>query len=60
MPTLRSCRARGRGDARSEDVYARTLDEIACAMNIPLGSAVKLPKGVYGLGECTTELVAFG
>ena len=29
----------------------RTLDEIACAMNFPLGSAVKLSKAVHGLGN---------
>ena len=35
----------------TEDVYARALGEIACAMNTPLGSAVKLPKAFCRLGH---------
>ena len=35
----------------SEDVYARALNELACAMNTPLGSAVKLAKDVFKLGN---------
>ena len=34
-----------------EDVYARASDEAACANDIPLGSAVKLAKAEYGLGN---------
>ena len=32
-------------------VHLRELDEIACAMNIPFGSAVRLANAVYGLGN---------
>ena len=31
--------------------FARALDEIAGAKNIPVGSAVQLSKDVYGLGN---------
>ena len=34
-----------------EDEDGRALDDIACAMNIPLGPVVKLAKAVYGLGN---------
>ena len=36
-------------DTKAE--YAPALDELACAMNIPLVSAVKLAKALYGLGN---------
>ena len=35
----------------TEAVFTRAHDEIACAMNIPLGSAAALAKAVYGLGN---------
>ena len=41
----------GKEMQETEDVYGRALDEIACALHIPLGSAVKLWKSVYGLGN---------
>ena len=34
-----------------EPIYARALDEVACAFNIPLNSAVEVVKAVYGLGN---------
>ena len=43
-------------EMQDEDVYASALDEMVCAMNITLGSAVKQAR----TWECTTELVAFG
>ena len=35
----------------TESVYAKALDEIACAMRILSGSVVRLSKAVYGLGN---------
>ena len=43
------CDGHGMQDTEAEN--ARALDEIACAMNILLGSAVRLAKDVYGLGN---------
>ena len=37
--------------AEMRDAYARILDEIGCAMHIPLGSAVRLVNAVHGLGN---------
>ena len=34
----------------TDAVYARALDEVTCAMNILLGSAVRLAKAVNGPG----------
>ena len=38
-------------EMQDEDVYASALDKIVCAMNITLGSAVKLSNAVYGPGN---------
>ena len=41
----------GKRMQETEDVHAGAPDEMACSMNIPMGSAVKLSKAVYGLGN---------
>ena len=41
----------GKEMQKSEDVYARALNEFACLMNTPLGSAVKHAKAEFKLGN---------
>ena len=41
----------GKEICEQEPIYARALDEVACAFNTPLNSAVEVAKAAYGLGN---------